>query len=1001
MKNKVHIQIFSKVTLIIMTILVIAFFGVSVNALNYYVDSIGTDDLSHGNGTGIDAFQTIQYAIDNVVSGNIINVGVGTYNERILINKSNLTLIGSNIEETIINSYDNSSYVVEIIANETILDGFTLQNSKNGVSSYGINLVNSNDCILGNLVIKNISALTSYSMGLYLINSNRNSIEGIEIKDLEMIKVNVTNGGTYALWLTNSSDNIFNDITISNINSGADAQGIMLYTNSNRNDFSGTTISNLITSGSGNFNYPVGISIYSTTLSSDNNTFLNTEISGLTTNTEGWSAGIQVRGTGTKANFGNTFTNTIIHDITSTIYAYGVAITTGSSVTFDDIHIYNLSATTSARGFNVWKETSPNSSVTITNANIEVGIGDGIRIGTGIDSSLSSIHSSIISGNSLFAIKSYGLNYFDATENWFGSNNESIIESFLNGNVTYNPYYMNMNMTILNTEFVHNGNCYVGVEYSYDNVPYYDSVFGFNTFNNLNDAFAYSDCINIYLESDISEENIIYNKNQDLIGNYYTISDSVISLTDSIDYNEQVWGNIIFNNSIINFGVAIDNFKFWGCEFYSTNDNPIFNVSSSNDGWTNYIALLTIDNSHFYTDAIPTDYIGKGIFKFNSNEWFSPDSYYGEITIKNSEFEGAGTNTIFSTENIYPDRQLYFMGNLNFSDNIVDGMVLFGITPLGSFPDFMENGLLTIENNKFYNSININDFFTLGTTNNVKINNNYFNRTRTYLIQNFFKNNIEIINNTYENGERYFFLQLNGLFGSRNENEVNPTSLIVKDNNIINSFGGIFVSGADYLRVENNNISATTDFGIYFVSAISPDGQSDMIIQNNFIENNDSSPTDFKPFIVENQNGAYILNNTIENVNEESNEYGFYVIDTLNSFFAYNILIGNFDMNITTECPLFNNSNNYLEYNNFGIDCNGCEYSNPSCDEGYYCDNNVCEYLPPNTTTTTTTLQPHITGFGVIGDIIEKPNVYINIVITLFGIAFVFVIVTMVIKRKD
>ena len=63
---------------------------VQVLAIDYYVDPSGTDDGSHGTAIGIDAFQTIQYAIGDtrVTDGDIINVAAGIYSEQVNITKS-------------------------------------------------------------------------------------------------------------------------------------------------------------------------------------------------------------------------------------------------------------------------------------------------------------------------------------------------------------------------------------------------------------------------------------------------------------------------------------------------------------------------------------------------------------------------------------------------------------------------------------------------------------------------------------------------------------------------------------------------------------------------------------------------------------------------------------------------------------------------------------------------------------------------------------------------
>lgn len=94
-------------------------------ATNYYVDPTGTDDTSHGTGTGTGAFKTIQYAINDsrVVTGDTINVAAGTYNpvSTIVIDKNNLTLNGPQASVDPRPSY--SSTRIAGSANEAVIDG--------------------------------------------------------------------------------------------------------------------------------------------------------------------------------------------------------------------------------------------------------------------------------------------------------------------------------------------------------------------------------------------------------------------------------------------------------------------------------------------------------------------------------------------------------------------------------------------------------------------------------------------------------------------------------------------------------------------------------------------------------------------------------------------------------------------------------------------------------------------------------------------------------------
>lgn len=79
--------------------------------VDYYVDPSGTDDLTHGSGTGTDAWATIQYAVDHVANPTtasvVINISADVYtlnNSVIIVNRSftDLSLSGSGRNNTFI-----------------------------------------------------------------------------------------------------------------------------------------------------------------------------------------------------------------------------------------------------------------------------------------------------------------------------------------------------------------------------------------------------------------------------------------------------------------------------------------------------------------------------------------------------------------------------------------------------------------------------------------------------------------------------------------------------------------------------------------------------------------------------------------------------------------------------------------------------------------------------------------------------------------------------------
>ena len=94
------------------------------------------DYLVHNIVTGLN-YPTIQEAIDapETLSGHTIFVEEGTYYENVVLSKPNLTLIGENKHTTIIDG-NGKSIAVSLTANNTRIEGFTVQNGSCGIQIY-------------------------------------------------------------------------------------------------------------------------------------------------------------------------------------------------------------------------------------------------------------------------------------------------------------------------------------------------------------------------------------------------------------------------------------------------------------------------------------------------------------------------------------------------------------------------------------------------------------------------------------------------------------------------------------------------------------------------------------------------------------------------------------------------------------------------------------------------------------------------------------------------
>jgi parallel beta-helix repeat protein len=110
-------------------------------------------------------FSTIQEAINASDPYDIIHVAAGTYYEHLKIETHNLTIIGENPNNTVVDGNGTGSVIFLTAFNVTIT-GFTLQNG-----NYGINMNTANNCTISN------NRLTSNEFdGLRLWGSSNNTI---------------------------------------------------------------------------------------------------------------------------------------------------------------------------------------------------------------------------------------------------------------------------------------------------------------------------------------------------------------------------------------------------------------------------------------------------------------------------------------------------------------------------------------------------------------------------------------------------------------------------------------------------------------------------------------------------------------------------------------------------------------------------------------------------------------------------------------------------------
>jgi len=186
--------------------------------LAYYIQSVKAERTWTVDDDGPADFHTIQEAINNANEGDTIYVKNGTYYENVIMNKSNLTLVGENKEDTIIDGGGGGS-VVRINANNILVSGFTMQGSGISLDSF------SNENNISGNIIRNY-----HGAGIYLSGSDHNIIEynmftsfsystGISLdsgSDYNVIRWCIIANSEYGIKLGFSSYNTINDNNLVN-----------------------------------------------------------------------------------------------------------------------------------------------------------------------------------------------------------------------------------------------------------------------------------------------------------------------------------------------------------------------------------------------------------------------------------------------------------------------------------------------------------------------------------------------------------------------------------------------------------------------------------------------------------------------------------------------------------------------------------------------------------------------------------------------------------------
>jgi len=190
-----------------------------------------SQSTSRGNwlyvgGSGPGNYTTIQSAIDAASPGDNVFVYSGMYNESIVVNKNQLTLIGQDKNTTIINF--NLPYQISQItinANNCSVENLQLTLNNDSVITKGISINSSYNTVENNIINKvtnGIELLANSESNTIMNNEIKNNLIGIDATSstLNVIFHNVFSNNTqYNIYLSRVSDN--NNISFNTMNNSA------------------------------------------------------------------------------------------------------------------------------------------------------------------------------------------------------------------------------------------------------------------------------------------------------------------------------------------------------------------------------------------------------------------------------------------------------------------------------------------------------------------------------------------------------------------------------------------------------------------------------------------------------------------------------------------------------------------------------------------------------------------------------------------------------------
>jgi hypothetical protein len=323
-------------------------------------------ELHVGAGQPYTSIQAAINAADTV--NNTIIVHNGTYEENLVVNKSNIVIRSDNGSSvTNISSNTTDTHVVKITGQTNVtLEGFTIQDA-NGTTNdvAGIYLNNATGCAISNTIVTNMTGKTAY--GIRLSSSSNNTFSsstsvssitasgtaiGISLLSAEnntfsantsVSSIRSTNGEACGIKLYISSNNTFTSNTsVYNVN-GTYAYGIAL-SSSRNNAFSASTSVSTITSSSFFSGVACGISLIS---SSNNNFSAGTSVSYVHAHTS--AIGIDLYKSNNNRFNASTFVSNVTTSTVGSENAYGISLESSSNN-----NLFESTSVSSIRGGNAY-----------------------------------------------------------------------------------------------------------------------------------------------------------------------------------------------------------------------------------------------------------------------------------------------------------------------------------------------------------------------------------------------------------------------------------------------------------------------------------------------------------------------------------------------------------------------------------------------------------------------------------------------------------------------